>query len=157
MIDFCFLFLDFFFLRSGNDEQHGSLSGPGFWADAQQLEVCNFGEGNEFASPNVSMGMTLEEYRSHYSIWAMFASPMVLSANLATLATRHPDCLAMIKNTRLLSIARDSGATPGLLIHQATNMTATVRHQCAAILNPEASSPTFPLMVWFQFPGVFFP
>ena len=23
-------------------------SGPGFWSDAQQLEICNFGEGNEF-------------------------------------------------------------------------------------------------------------
>ena len=26
-------------------------SGPGFWSDAQQLEICNFGEGNEFVGP----------------------------------------------------------------------------------------------------------
>ena len=55
----------------------GSLSGAGFWADAQQLEVCNFGKGNEFAPAGVPLGMTLEEYRSHYTIWAMYASPMV--------------------------------------------------------------------------------
>ena len=26
-------------------------SGPGFWSDAQQLEICNFGEGDEFVGP----------------------------------------------------------------------------------------------------------
>lgn len=56
---------------------YGSLSGAGFWADAQQLEVCNFGKGNEFAPAGVQLGMTLEEYRAHYTIWAMYASPMV--------------------------------------------------------------------------------
>lgn len=58
---------------------YGSLSGAGFWADAQQLEVCNFGKGNEFAPAGVQLGMTLEEYRAHYTIWAMYASPMVLA------------------------------------------------------------------------------
>ena len=49
--------------RAGAERRYASVSGPGFWADAQQLEVCNFGEGgNEFKSPNVSLGMTLEEY-----------------------------------------------------------------------------------------------
>jgi hypothetical protein len=42
----------------------GGLSGPGFFADAQQLEVCNFGKAPH-AQGN---GMTLEEYRSQYSL-----------------------------------------------------------------------------------------
>ena len=102
----------------------GSISGPGFWADAQQLEVCNFGEGNEYAPPGVSLGMTLPEYRAHYSIWAMFASPMVLSANLETIATRFPECLEMVKNQELIAIAMDSGGQPGLLVHQQTNLSS---------------------------------
>ena len=102
----------------------GSISGPGFWADAQQLEICNFGEQlNAFGGPN-PVGMTLEEYRSHYSIWAMFASPMVLGVDLRGLEKRHPKCLAMIKNVALLAIARDSGATPGVLVSQTTNLSA---------------------------------
>ena len=36
---------------------------PGSWNDADMLQVCNFGKGN---SPGD--GMTLAEYRSHYSV-----------------------------------------------------------------------------------------
>jgi hypothetical protein len=92
---------------------------------ASTFQVCNFGEGNEYGSPGVQLGMTLEEYRSHYSIWAMFASPLVLSADLTTIANLHPECLAMVKNQELLAIAMDSGATAGLLVHQATNLSAS--------------------------------
>ena len=45
---------------SNRDDE--SIYGPGFWVDAQQLEVCNFGEGNEFVG-SYKGGMTLEEYR----------------------------------------------------------------------------------------------
>ena len=99
-------------------------SGPGFWSDAQQLEVCNFGEGNEFVGPDFPHGMTLEEYRSQYSIWAMFASPLVLSADLRTVKQRHPDCLAMAMNRELLAVAMDPLGTAGKLIHQQTNLSS---------------------------------
>eukprot|EP00947_MAST-08B_sp_MAST-8B-sp1_P004522 g4522.t1 len=47
-----------------------AASGPGYWADAQQLLVCNFGgAGDRYPGG----GMTLEEYRAQYSIWALLA------------------------------------------------------------------------------------
>lgn len=47
-------------------------SGPGSWADAQQMQICNFGEGGcgGIGPGNCGKGQTLEEYRSQYSIWA---------------------------------------------------------------------------------------
>ena len=39
---------------------------PGSWNDADMLQVCAFGKG---ASPGG--GMTLTEYRAHYSVWAI--------------------------------------------------------------------------------------
>lgn len=101
-----------------------SISGTGFWVDAQQLEVCNFGEGNEFTGP-YKVGMNLEEYRAQYSIWAMFASPMVLSFDVRNIASRHPTCLEMVKNTELLEIAMDKLGVAGELLHQATNLSSS--------------------------------
>ena len=100
-----------------------SISGPGFWVDAQQLEVCNFGEGNEFVG-SYTGGMTLEEYRAQYSIWAMMASPMVLSFDVRSVAARHAACLEMVKNTELLDIAMDKLGVVGRLLHQLTNLTS---------------------------------
>lgn len=97
-----------------------SVSGPGFYADAQQLEVCNFGEAGRQGG-----GMTLEEYRSQYSIWAVFASPLVLSFDARSIGRRHADCLAMVKNRHVLEMAQDSLGAAGVLVHQATNLSST--------------------------------
>lgn len=57
--------------------------------------------------------MTLEEYRAAYSIWAVFASPIIISADVRTLAREHPDCLAMLKNKELIAISQDPlGTSP---------------------------------------------
>jgi len=98
-----------------------NFTSPGSYADAQQLEICNFGEGNEFA-PDLK-GMTLEEYRAQYTIWAMLASPLVLSADLRTLPSKHPECFEMIINQELLAISQDPSVRPGTLVHQAVNST----------------------------------
>merc|ERR1712228_703464 len=67
--------------------------------------------------------MTLEEYRASYSIWAVLASPMIISADLRTLAAEHPACLAMLKNKELIAVSQDSLGEPGRLIRQKTNTT----------------------------------
>ena len=50
-----------------------SYGRPGSWNDADMLQVCNFGKGHSPGS-----GMTLAEYRAHYSVWAVLASPLIL-------------------------------------------------------------------------------
>ena len=72
------------------------------------LQVCNYGKGGTNAGGRGDGGMTLEEYRASYSIWAVFASPIIISADLRTLAQEHPACLAMLKNEELLAISQDS-------------------------------------------------
>ena len=49
-------------------------------------------------------GMTLAEYRSHYSIWAILASPLILGADLITLKEQHPDCLQLLLNEEILQV-----------------------------------------------------
>ena len=72
-----------------NDDDVTRSKGPGSWADADMLQVCNFGQGGAAAGGRGDHGMTLEEYRAEYSIWAVFASPMIISANLVTVCHRH--------------------------------------------------------------------
>jgi len=98
-------------------------SGPGTWADADMLQVCNYGQGGTDAGGRGDDGMTLEEYRASYSIWAMFASPIIISANLMTLEKEHPECLAMLKNKELLAISQDPLGIAGKLVRQITNAT----------------------------------
>ena len=47
-----------------------SFAGPGHWNDADMLEVGNG-------------GMTPTEYRSHFSLWAMMASPLMAGNDVA--------------------------------------------------------------------------
>eukprot|EP00038_Savillea_parva_P010865 m.193374 g.193374 ORF g.193374 m.193374 type:complete len:481 (-) comp18907_c0_seq1:27-1469(-) len=98
-------------------------SGPGTWADADMLHVCNFGQGGGDAGGRGDGGMTLDEYRASYSIWAVLASPIIISADLRTLATDHPDCLAMLLNNDVLAISQDPLGRPGWLVKQTTNAT----------------------------------
>ena len=66
-------------------------------------------------------GMPLEEYRASYSVYAVLASPIIISADLRTLPTEHPDCLAMLKNKELLAVSQDPLAKLGRLLRQRTN------------------------------------
>jgi hypothetical protein len=97
-------------------------SGPGSWADGDMLQVCNYGEGGKDAGGRGDGGMTLEEYRASLSIWAVLASPIIISADLRTLRQRHPECLDMLRGSaEVLAISQDKLGRPGRLVHQATN------------------------------------
>ena len=76
--------------------------------------------------------MTLTEYRAHFSIWAMFASPLILSMDVRTVAARHPDCLAMVKNKDVLAINQDPLARAGRLVYQEGSTSADITVQVFA-------------------------
>jgi len=99
-----------------------TYSAPGGWNDADMLQVCNYGHHNG--------GMTLTEYQAEYSLWAIFASPLILSADLRSIATDHPDCLAMLKNKEVIAVNQDPLGHAGSLVYQiGDNTTASITQQ----------------------------
>merc|ERR1711924_430373 len=76
-----------------------SYSGPGMWNYADMLQICSYGKGNTPGG-----GMTLSEYRAHYAVWAILASPLVIGSDLRTIDKEHPDCLALLKNEDIIKV-----------------------------------------------------
>jgi alpha-galactosidase len=66
-------------------------AGPGHWNDPDMLEIGNG-------------GMTLTEYRTHMSLWAMMAAPLITGADLRKISQ---EALAILKNRELIAIDQD--------------------------------------------------
>ena len=72
-------------------------AGPGHWNDPDMLEVGNG-------------GMTTAEYRSHFSLWAMMAAPLMAGNDVANMdeATR-----AILLNKEVIAIDQDKAGIQG--------------------------------------------
>ena len=90
-----------------------SDSAPGSWNDADMLQLCNYGTGR---TPGT--GMSLNEYRAHYAVWAILASPLILGADLRNITTTHPDCLALLLNADIVAVNQDPAGHPPRLVWQ---------------------------------------
>ena len=64
---------------------------PGGWNDADMLEVGN-------------PGMTLTEQQSQFSLWAMMASPLLISTDVAKLS---PAALKILSNAEVIAVDQD--------------------------------------------------
>jgi len=117
-------------------------SGPGSWNDADMLQLCTYGKGNTIHS---ATGMTLSEYRAHYSVWAVLASPLILSADLRTIKQEHPDCLELMLNAEIVGVNQDPLGLPGRFISQKTNRSS---YGSGLDLAPCAAAPTLPGAAW---------
>jgi alpha-galactosidase len=75
------------------DQQDGleSFAGPGHWNDPDMLEVGNG-------------GMTTTEYRSHFSLWAMLAAPLIAGNDLRAMA---PEIQHILTNKEVIAIDQD--------------------------------------------------
>ena len=62
--------------------------------------------------------MTLAEYRAHFSVWAILASPLVIGTDLWTIEREHPDCLALLMNPDIIKVNQDPAALPPRLAGQ---------------------------------------
>jgi alpha-galactosidase len=78
----------------GFDRQKGldTAAGPGHWNDPDMLEIGNG-------------GMTDEEYRTHMSLWAMLAAPLVAGNDLRTMTPAIRDILT---EPEVIAIDQDS-------------------------------------------------
>ncbi|MEV6829835.1 NPCBM/NEW2 domain-containing protein [Amycolatopsis sp. NPDC051102] len=66
-------------------------AGPGHWNDPDMLEVGNG-------------GMTTAEYRSHFSLWAMMAAPLLIGADLRKVSPANFDVL---RNAEVIALDQD--------------------------------------------------
>lgn len=69
----------------------GRFAGPGRWNDPDMLEVGNG-------------GMNLEEYRSHFSIWAVMKAPLLIGCDVRSASS---ETLAILGNKEVIDINQD--------------------------------------------------
>ncbi len=81
------------------DQMNGteSYAGPGHWNDPDMLEVGNG-------------GMTQEEYRSHFSLWAELAAPLLAGNDLANMT---PDVREILLNKEVIAVDQDPRGEQG--------------------------------------------
>ncbi|MBI3646016.1 MAG: glycoside hydrolase family 27 protein [Acidobacteriales bacterium] len=74
-----------------------SFAGPGHWNDPDMLEVGNG-------------GMTDLEYRSHFSLWAILAAPLMAGNDLRSM---RPEIRDILTNKEVIAINQDSLGSQG--------------------------------------------
>jgi alpha-galactosidase len=73
------------------------FAGPGHWNDPDMLEVGNG-------------GMKAEEYRTHMSLWAILAAPLLAGNDLTTMT---PETIALLTNREVIAVDQDRLGTQG--------------------------------------------
>ncbi|KAJ0094407.1 hypothetical protein Patl1_15970 [Pistacia atlantica] len=83
--------------HADQNDQWASYAGPGGWNDPDMLEVGN-------------RGMSTEEYRSHFSIWALAKAPFILGCDICSM---DKDTLEVITNKEVISVNQDKLGVQG--------------------------------------------
>ncbi|TVU03338.1 hypothetical protein EJB05_51130 [Eragrostis curvula] len=79
------------------NDKWASQAGPGGWNDPDMLEVGNG-------------GMTTEEYRSHFSIWALAKAPLVIGCNISS---RSNETKGILSNQNVIAVNQDEHGVQG--------------------------------------------
>jgi alpha-galactosidase len=80
--------------------QHATAAGPGTWNDPDMLEVGNG-------------GMTDEEYRAHFSLWAIMAAPLIAGNDLRQMSATT---IATLTDREVIAVDQDSLGAQGILV-----------------------------------------
>eukprot|EP01018_Ginkgo_biloba_P022382 Gb_21989 [translate_table: standard] len=78
--------------RADQNDKWAAYAGPGGWNDPDMLEV---GNGN----------MNTEEYRSHFSIWALMKSPLLIGCDIRSASK---ETLEILGNKEVIDVNQDS-------------------------------------------------
>ncbi|KAK7350818.1 hypothetical protein VNO77_09802 [Canavalia gladiata] len=79
------------------NDKWAAYAGPGGWNDPDMLEVGNG-------------GMTYQEYRAHFSIWALAKSPLLIGCDVRNMTT---ETLEILSNKEVIAINQDSLGVQG--------------------------------------------
>lgn len=90
------------------DQQVGleTYAGPGHWNDPDMLEVGNG-------------GMTVTEYRSHFSLWSMLAAPLIAGNDLKNMPAEIKEILT---NKEVLAVDQDPMGMQGRRVRKNGDM-----------------------------------
>jgi alpha-galactosidase len=80
--------------------EHPSAAGPGHFNDPDMLEVGNG-------------GMTSDEYRSHFSLWAIMAAPLIAGTDITKMSD---DTKSILTNTEVIAVDQDPAGIQGQLV-----------------------------------------
>ncbi|KAJ6822591.1 alpha-galactosidase-like [Iris pallida] len=83
--------------RADQNNQWASYAKPGAWNDPDMLEVGNG-------------GMTIEEYRSHFSIWALAKAPLLIGCDVRSL---DKQTLEILSNSEVIAVNQDKLGVQG--------------------------------------------
>lgn len=73
------------------------FAGPGHWNDPDMLETGNG-------------GMSLDEYKTHFSLWAMIAAPLIAGNDVRDM---NPDIKAILLNKEVIAVDQDAQGSGG--------------------------------------------
>ncbi|XP_073305892.1 alpha-galactosidase 3 [Primulina huaijiensis] len=83
------------------NDKWAAYAGPGGWNDPDMLEVGNG-------------GMTYEEYRAHFSIWALMKAPLLIGCDVRNITT---DAFEILSNEEVIAVNQDSLGVQGRKVY----------------------------------------
>lgn len=83
------------------NDKWASYAGPGGWNDPDMLEVGNG-------------GMTCNEYRAHFSIWALVKAPLLIGCDIRNMTA---ETLQILSNTEVIGVNQDPLGVQGRKVH----------------------------------------
>ncbi|XP_077247202.1 alpha-galactosidase-like isoform X2 [Tasmannia lanceolata] len=83
--------------RADQNDVWASYAGPGGWNDPDMLEVGNG-------------GMSTEEYRSHFSIWALAKAPLLIGCDIRSMDN---ETLGLLNNKEVIAVNQDKLGVQG--------------------------------------------
>ncbi|XP_020675455.1 alpha-galactosidase [Dendrobium catenatum] len=92
--------------RADLNDIWASYAGPGGWNDPDMLEVGNG-------------GMTIEEYRSHFSIWALAKAPLLIGCDVRFMSN---ETLAILSNSEVIDVNQDKLGVQGKKVKSNGNL-----------------------------------
>jgi alpha-galactosidase len=105
-----------------------SYAGPGHWNDPDMLQIGNG-------------GMTPVEYRTHISMWAMMAAPLIAGNDLSTMSE---DTKSILMNREVIAVDQDRLGSAGRRVKRDGNLEIWAReltggYRAVVLLNRGAS------------------
>lgn len=73
------------------NQKYAEFSGPGHWNDADMLEVGNG-------------GMTITEEKTHFALWCIAKSPLIMGNDLVNI---RKESLDILKNSEIIAMNQD--------------------------------------------------
>jgi hypothetical protein len=126
--------------RFGSAASWQPFAGPGGWNDYDSLEI---GNGDQ-------VGLSADQRRSAFTLWAMAAAPLLLGTDLTALTATD---LAMLSNDRLIGVDQD-GVAADRIVNSGSNQVWRKREgngdYIVALFNTSTTASSTVSVTWSQ-------